>query len=50
MDESQDLIKYLFRPIPEDGEPHVKAYNSELARLNAEGKGTWFTAPWLFAE
>lgn len=25
-------------------------YNEELERLAKEGKGTWFTAPWLYAE
>ncbi|KAI0072176.1 DUF89 domain-containing protein [Panus rudis PR-1116 ss-1] len=37
-------------PIPNDGEAHVDIYNEELARLAKEGNGTWFTAPWLFAE
>ncbi|VDB92404.1 unnamed protein product [Peniophora sp. CBMAI 1063] len=36
--------------IPEDGEAMVETYNEELERLKAEGKGTWFTAPWLYAE
>lgn len=38
-----------FREIPRDGEP-AEVYNSELQRLEKEGKNTWFTAPWLFAE
>ena len=38
------------RPVPEDGEPMVDIYNAELARLEKDGKNTWFTAPWLFAE
>ncbi|KAI0316951.1 DUF89 domain-containing protein [Amylostereum chailletii] len=37
-------------PIPEDGEPMVGLYNTELARLAENAQGTWFTAPWLFAE
>ncbi|ETW85861.1 hypothetical protein HETIRDRAFT_309837 [Heterobasidion irregulare TC 32-1] len=37
-------------PVPEDGEPMVDIYNAELARLEKDGKNTWFTAPWLFAE
>ncbi|KIY74156.1 DUF89 domain-containing protein [Cylindrobasidium torrendii FP15055 ss-10] len=37
-------------PIPEDKETNVDVYNTELKRLTAEGKGTWFTAPWLYAE
>lgn len=38
------------RSIPDDGEPSIELFNRELAALEAEGKGTWFTAPWLFAE
>ncbi|KII83842.1 hypothetical protein PLICRDRAFT_58283 [Plicaturopsis crispa FD-325 SS-3] len=37
-------------PIERDGEPLVDEYNVELARLKEEGAGTWFSAPWLFAE
>ncbi|KAL6308789.1 DUF89 domain-containing protein [Sparassis latifolia] len=37
-------------PIPDDGEALVDTYNTELARLAEEGKGTWFTVPWLYAE
>ncbi|KAI0946049.1 hypothetical protein AcV7_010130 [Taiwanofungus camphoratus] len=37
-------------PIPVDGEAMTDIYNSELARLVERGKGTWFTAPWLYAE
>lgn len=33
-----------------DGEADVETYNSELARLKEKGKGTWFSAPWLYAE
>ncbi|KAI0729122.1 hypothetical protein C8Q72DRAFT_830244 [Fomitopsis betulina] len=36
--------------IAEDGEAMVTIYNTELARLTEQGKGTWFTAPWLYAE
>ncbi|CCM00959.1 uncharacterized protein FIBRA_03007 [Fibroporia radiculosa] len=36
--------------IPADGEGLVEIYNTELARLAEQGKGSWFTAPWLFAE
>ncbi|CAA7262587.1 unnamed protein product [Cyclocybe aegerita] len=36
--------------IPDDGEPHVDTYNSELAALAKDSRDTWFTAPWLFAE
>lgn len=28
----------------------VDMYNTELERLKKDGKGTWFTAPWLYAE
>ncbi|TRM60293.1 hypothetical protein BD626DRAFT_407754, partial [Schizophyllum amplum] len=34
----------------DDGEPHVELYNSQLEELKKEGKNTWYTAPWLFAE
>ncbi|KAH9948501.1 DUF89 domain-containing protein [Amylocystis lapponica] len=37
-------------PIPDDGEALVETYNTELARLAEQGKGSWFTAPWLYAE
>ncbi|KZT24930.1 DUF89 domain-containing protein [Neolentinus lepideus HHB14362 ss-1] len=36
--------------IPEDGEPHVDVYNAGLDDLEKQGKNTWFTTPWLFAE
>ncbi|TDL23534.1 DUF89 domain-containing protein [Rickenella mellea] len=36
--------------LPDDDEPGVKDYNYELRKLAEEEKGTWFTAPWLFAE
>lgn len=38
------------RPIEEDGGAAVVTYNDELERLGANGKNTWFKAPWLFAE
>ena len=38
------------RRVPDDGEAMVDVYNRELDSLTADGKGTWFTAPWLFAE
>ncbi|KAH9915315.1 DUF89 domain-containing protein [Fomitopsis serialis] len=37
-------------PIANDGESMAGTYNTELARLTEQGKGTWFTAPWLYAE
>jgi hypothetical protein len=37
-------------PIPNDGEPYVDLYNEHLQNLRESGKGTWFTAPWLYAE
>lgn len=40
----------VIRPIPDDGEPYVDEYNVELAILAKDGRNTWFTAPWLFAE
>ncbi|KAG8903475.1 hypothetical protein FRC01_009185, partial [Tulasnella sp. 417] len=45
------IVPFGFRnPIPDDGGPHVERYNTELERLSTNGKGTWFTAPWLYAE
>jgi len=41
---------HTMEPIPEDGETHVDSYNSELERLAENGRNSWFTAPWLFAE
>ena len=38
------------RPIPDDGESLTDLYNSELELLKENDKGTWFTAPWLYAE
>ncbi|KAF9264632.1 DUF89-domain-containing protein [Marasmius fiardii PR-910] len=38
------------QPIPQDGEPHVDLYNSDLDRLAKESRNTWFTAPWLYAD
>jgi hypothetical protein len=40
----------LGRPIDDDGGPSVQLFNEELAVLEAQGKNTWFTAPWLYAE
>ena len=40
----------LVRPIPDDSEPLVDEYNAELNNLSELGRGTWFTAPWLFSE
>ncbi|KAI0261931.1 hypothetical protein BC834DRAFT_893224 [Gloeopeniophorella convolvens] len=37
-------------PIPDDGAPLIAEYNLELMYLTGSGRGTWFTAPWLFAE
>ncbi|KAF8623299.1 hypothetical protein AX17_007471 [Amanita inopinata Kibby_2008] len=37
-------------PIVDDGEAYVELYNEELRQLTEKGKGTWFTAPWLYAE
>ncbi|KAF9648118.1 DUF89 domain-containing protein [Thelephora ganbajun] len=37
-------------PITDDGEPSVGLFNQELAALEVQGKNTWFTAPWLYAE
>lgn len=41
---------HALEPIPEDQEPLVDEYNRELTWLVEKGKGTWFTAPWLFSE
>ena len=40
----------ICRPVSDDGEPYVDEYNVELAELAKDGRNTWFTAPWLFAE
>ncbi|KAJ7145852.1 DUF89-domain-containing protein [Mycena epipterygia] len=40
---------YTMQPIASDGES-ADMYNSELQRMAADQKNTWFTAPWLFAE
>ncbi|EKM77045.1 hypothetical protein AGABI1DRAFT_108419 [Agaricus bisporus var. burnettii JB137-S8] len=37
-------------PIPNDGELLSDIYNAELKALSENGKDTWFTAPWLYAE
>jgi len=36
--------------IEDDGEGGRDVYNEELAVLEGEGRVTWFSAPWLFAE
>jgi hypothetical protein len=36
--------------MPNDGEPNVDLFNDRLQNLKENGKGTWFTAPWLYAE
>jgi len=36
--------------IPDDGEPGIALYNTELQALAQDKRNTWFTAPWLFAE
>ncbi|KAI3612739.1 duf89 domain-containing protein [Moniliophthora roreri] len=41
---------HALEPIPQDGEPLVELYNSELENLAKKSKNTWFTAPWLYAE
>lgn len=28
----------------------VKLYNDELALMTADGRGTWFSSSWLYAE
>ena len=38
------------KPIESDGGPDVTGYNEALIGLANAGKGTWFTAPWLYAE
>lgn len=51
-----DKLKYAMardRPlvaIPDDGGLDVAGYNADLERLAEEGKGSWFSAPWLYAE
>ena len=40
----------MVRPIPDDGGAYVELYNSQLDELAKDGRGTWFTAPWLYAE
>ena len=42
--------RVLGRPLIDDGEPSVRLFNQELAALEAQGKNTWATTPWLFAE
>ncbi|KAF9048020.1 DUF89-domain-containing protein [Hymenopellis radicata] len=41
---------HALQPIPDDGGAHVATFNTELDRLAALSKNTWYTAPWLFAE
>jgi hypothetical protein len=36
-----------YRPLPEDGESDIAAYNKEL---EARGNPTWINVFWLFAE
>ena len=36
--------------IPDDHGLDIELYNRELVELASRGLGTWFTAPWLFAE
>ncbi|KAF8525585.1 DUF89 domain-containing protein [Hysterangium stoloniferum] len=36
--------------IPDDGEPNVEVFNAGLRQLAVNGKNTWFSAPWLYAE
>jgi hypothetical protein len=36
--------------IPDDGGIDVPGYNTALEELTKKSTGTWFTAPWLFAE
>ena len=38
------------RPIPDDGGAFVELYNTQLEELAKANQGTWFTAPWLYAE
>ena len=39
------------KPIPDDGGLDIESeYNAVLRGLEREGRGTWFGAPWLFAE
>ena len=38
------------RPIIDDNETSIEVYNTELAKLDQNGQGSWFTAPWLYAE
>ena len=38
------------RPILDDNEANIEVYNTELAKLDQNGQGSWFTAPWLYAE
>ncbi|KAI0632878.1 DUF89 domain-containing protein [Trametes polyzona] len=37
-------------PIPDDGEPLVDVYNTELERLAEKQQNTWLTVPWLYSE
>ncbi|KAJ4481048.1 DUF89 domain-containing protein [Lentinula aciculospora] len=41
---------HVMEPIPDDGEPHVDFYNTELEELSKSSRNTWFKAPWLYAE
>lgn len=39
-----------YRTIADDKEADVRIYNTELTKLDENGQGSWFTAPWLYAE
>ncbi|KAK0213532.1 DUF89 domain-containing protein [Armillaria fumosa] len=41
---------HVLEPLSQDGGSHIETYNTELERVAAVSKNTWFTAPWLFAE
>ena len=43
-------LKFVASTIVDDNEADVDIYNSELSRLAASGKDTWYTTPWLYAE
>lgn len=41
------MLKRCIRPLPDDGQPDIKAYNEELEKLESR---KWHNVPWLFAE
>lgn len=43
------LMSYC-RDIPQDGDVLVAEYNADLEMLKQASRGTWFKAPWLYAE